>query len=423
MFSFPVNSTQRIFFYLLLVFPFFFSSCSATIRSSTGSIPDKTNSNTQTKLRQNIRVLIDEETKEFSFRLDVDTEIYIGDEKKGIISEGEKVTVSSIKGSVTLISQSSSISATTLKIRPSKKSEFINFHKKSYRGELWFVAQGSKTFVVNYLDLEDYLLGVVPLEIGLKNNYYFEALKCAAVAGRTFALNRIVEKRSIYDVTDGVKDQAYGGLDVETGIDSRAVRETEGLILTYQQKPAMVFYHANCGGYTEDIANVFGPVNLPYLKGVPDGDPPYCEKSPSYRWTESYAPFEIIKYLFDAQLIKSKNLVLEGLEIKERHPSGRAKNLIVLIKDQKPLVIPGSKIRDIIKSKKDNTILRSSNFTIDLVQKDGVLNKVILTGKGNGHGVGMCQWGALNLSRAEVPYTTILAHFFPGTEITQVYDN
>ena len=393
------------------------------MRSSSGKVPEQNNNSITSKLRQNIRVLIDEEVKEFSFKLDIDAEFIVGEEKKGAIGDGEKIVVNSARGVVNITLPSGVISAQFIKLKPANKQEFINFHKKTYRGELWFLAQGSKTFVVNYLDLEDYLLGVVPLEIGLKDNHFFEALKCAAVAGRTFALNRIVEKRAFFDVTDGVKDQAYGGLDVETGIDSRAVRETEGLILTYNKKPALVFYHANCGGHTEDIANVFGPVDLPYLKGIPDGDPPYCEKSPSFRWTESYTPFEIIRYLFDAQLIKSKNLVLEGLEIKERHRSGRAKSLVVYIRDQKPFSIPGSKIRDVIKSKKDNSILRSSNFTIEMSEKDGILSKIVFTGKGNGHGVGMCQWGALNQSRSKTPFTEILLHYFPGTEITQVYDN
>ncbi|MBK7868914.1 MAG: SpoIID/LytB domain-containing protein [Ignavibacteriales bacterium] len=347
--------------------------------------------------------------------------MYNGFEEK--LDEGKTLTIRSQAGKVTVTVGETVHNSSIIKLRPVNSDEYLYLKKKSYRGEIWFTAQNAKTLIINYLDLEDYVLGVVPLEIGLKNEYFFQALKCAAVTARTFAINRMLEKRANFDVTDGVKDQAYGGIDVETGIDSRAVFETEGMILTWQKKPALIFYHANCGGHTEDIANVFGPVNHPYLKGVKDGDPPYCEKSPSFKWKESFSAFEIIRYLADAGLIKSKNFVLEGMEIKARHTSGRAKELFVYLKDEKPIKIAGSRIRDVIKSKKDNSILRSSNFEIEVIKQEGVTQKIILTGLGNGHGVGMCQWGAMNQSRAGRSYEEILDHYFPQTEITRVYGN
>jgi len=406
----------------LVVFLLSFPSCASTVRSGSGSdnserfAPNKS-------FRQNIRVLLDEEIKPFKYEIDVKSVISEGNNTGTELAEDEEISVSASKGVVTVSTSKGSYSGPVVKLRPAVKEEYLNFKKKTYRGELWFAAQNSKLLVINYLDLEDYLLGVVPLEIGLKDNHFYEALKCAAVTARTFAINRMLEKRAFYDVTDGVKDQAYGGMDVETGIDSKSVIETLGLIITYGGKPALVFYSANCGGYTEDIANVFGPVNVPYLKGVQDGDPPYCERSPSFKWSESYAPFDIVRYLAEAKLIKSINFALEGMEIVERYASGRAKGLKVNLIGEKPLIIPGNKIRDVIKSKKDNSILRSSNFEIELIKKDGILTRVNLTGRGNGHGVGMCQWGALNLSRRDVPFQEILAHYFPETQLTQAYDN
>jgi stage II sporulation protein D len=144
---------------------------------------------------------------------------------------------------------------------------------------------------------------------------------------------------------------------------------------------------------------------------------------PLLEWAESYSAFEIIRYLFDAGLIKSKNFVLEGMEIKARHPSGRAKELLVYLRDEKPVKITGSRIRDVIKSKKDNSILRSSNFEIEVIEENSVVKKINLKGLGNGHGVGMCQWGAMNQSRAGRSYQEILYHYFPQTEITRVYGN
>jgi len=409
-------------FLLLTIFLVSFSSCASTLRNQEKS-DRSTNFKEPSRLRQNIRVLIDEETKPFRYKIDVSSLISSGDQNSVRLTEDEEISLSASKGMVSVSTSKGTFNAATVKLRPAGREELLNFRKKVYRGEIWFVAQNSKILVINYLDIEDYLLGVVPLEIGLKDNYFYEALKCAAVTARTFAINRLSENRALYDVTDGVKDQAYGGMDVETGIDSRSVVETQGLILTYKGKPALVFYSANCGGYTEDIANVFGPVDVPYLKGVQDGDPPNCKKSPSFKWSESYTPFEIVRYLFDAKLIKSTNYVLDGLEIRERYHSGRAKELIIFLAGEKPVSIPGSKIRDVIKSKNDNSILRSSNFEIELIRKNGILNRINLSGTGNGHGVGMCQWGALNLSRGGTPYQEILEHFFPGTQLTQAYDN
>lgn len=426
----PVTFKSLSLKFFLLILILSLPGCAATIRNSPDSgTNDKNPSNknvlkpdNSNSLRQNIRVLVSEELKEFSLKLGIDSYLmYEGFEVK--MSEGEALKIRSQGGKVTVTVGETIHNSSIIKLRPVNNDEYLFFKKKSFRGEIWFSAQNSKTLVVNYLDLEDYVLGVVPLEIGLKNEYFFQALKCAAVTARTFAINRLSEKRAFYDVTDGVKDQAYGGIDVETGIDSRAVFETEGMILTWQSKPALIFYHANCGGFTEDIANVFGPVNHPYLKGVQDGDPPYCEKSPSFKWSETYTPLEIIRYLFNAGLIKSKNFVFDGMEIKERYSSGRAKELFVYLRDEKPVKIAGSRIRDVIKSKKDNTILRSSNFEIEVIESKGVVQKINLTGWGNGHGVGMCQWGAMNQSRAGKSYEEILAHYFPQTEITRVYGN
>jgi stage II sporulation protein D len=425
-----ITTNRPVSLLFLLILFFSVSGCAATVRNpsnnsnkvdkpSDKNISKRNNSNS---LRQNIRVLLSEESKEFKLKLNIDSDLFFEGTDR-VVKEGETLTIRSQAGKVTVTIGESVYSSTSVKLKPANEDEYLEFKKKSYRGEIWFSGQNSKTLIINYLDLEDYVLGVVPLEIGLKNDYFFQALKCAAVTARTFAINRMLENRAFYDVTDGVKDQAYGGIDVETGIDSRAVVETEGLILTWRAKPALIFYSANCGGYTENIANVFGPVDHPYLKGVEDGNPPYCEKSPSFKWSESYSPFEIVKYLFDAGLIKSKNFVFEGMEIKERYISGRAKELFVYLKDEKPVKIAGSKIRDVIKSKKDNSILRSSNFEIEVVYQNGIAHKIHLRGKGNGHGVGMCQWGAMNQSRAGKSFEEILNHYFPQTEISQVYGN
>lgn len=158
--------------------------------------------------------------------------------------------------------------------------------KGRYRGkvEIHPNAQGRLT-VVNTVDLETYLRGVVPKEMGAWEFPSLEALKAQAVAARTYAVaNRGKRAADGFDMGDTVADQVYGGRDGEQALTDRAIAETEGLFATYGGKPIQALFMANCGGHTTDVAHVFGgdapylravpcyparPVTLPYASGVP----------------------------------------------------------------------------------------------------------------------------------------------------------
>ncbi len=142
--------------------------------------------------------------------------------------------------------------------------------KGRYRGkvEIFPNAQGRLT-VVNTLDLETYLRGVVPKEMGAWEFPSIEALKAQAVAARTYAVaNRGKRVADGFDMGDTVADQVYGGHDGEQSLTDRAIQETEGLFATYGGKPILALFMANCGGHTVDVAYVFGG-DAPYLKAAP----------------------------------------------------------------------------------------------------------------------------------------------------------
>ncbi|WP_291272098.1 SpoIID/LytB domain-containing protein [Geothrix sp.] len=142
--------------------------------------------------------------------------------------------------------------------------------KGRYRGkvEIFPNAQGRLT-VVNTLDLETYLRGVVPKEMGAWEFPSLEALKAQAVAARTYAVaNRGKRMVDGFDMGDTVADQVYGGRDGEQSLTDRAIQETEGLFATYGGKPIQALFMANCGGHTVDVAHVFGG-DAPYLKAAP----------------------------------------------------------------------------------------------------------------------------------------------------------
>jgi len=152
-------------------------------------------------------------------------------------------------------------------VRVRSTDEFIQVNGKQYRG--WVELRKKKNgllLVVNDLDLEEYLMGVIAAEV--PPDWEFEALKAQAVASRTYAL---YEKRNAgkrpYHILSTITSQVYNGVNGEHGRAVKAVKETKGLILTHQGKVISAFYHANCGGHTENASEIWG-IDAPYLQGV-----------------------------------------------------------------------------------------------------------------------------------------------------------
>ncbi len=142
----------------------------------------------------------------------------------------------------------------------------VKLNGKAYRGkiEVFVNAKGSLT-VVNVVPLEDYLLGVVPAELGLPQ---IEAQKAQAVAARTYAVANIgTFGKQGFDMVPTVSSQVYKGVSIETKMGTQAVNETRGIVATYQGKPITAYYTSTCGGRTEDSENIFDKAE-PYLRGV-----------------------------------------------------------------------------------------------------------------------------------------------------------
>lgn len=142
--------------------------------------------------------------------------------------------------------------------------------KKSYRGALEVRKRNGDGVVINVLNLEAYLRGVVPAELGPKAFPALEALKAQAVAARTYTVAHLGERAADgWDLCDSMQCQVYEGVGIEHPLSDRAILETHGRILTYRGKPAQTFYHSTCGGHTESAAFQFPLAAAPYLQGVP----------------------------------------------------------------------------------------------------------------------------------------------------------
>lgn len=160
--------------------------------------------------------------------------------------------------------------ARALLVLPAADGRPIQAGEPTYRGVLEILITPSRELkVVNVLNLEDYLKGVVPKELGPHLYGELEALKAQAVAARTYLeANRGQFSEDGYDICDSARCQVYGGMQAEHPLSDMAVEQTAGLIATYQGKPINALYTATCGGHTEDLSNVFREMQGPYLRGV-----------------------------------------------------------------------------------------------------------------------------------------------------------
>lgn len=293
-----------------------------------------------------------------------------------------------------------------------------------YRGrfEVYAVEQDLVT-AVNVVPLEDYLLGVVPLEIGPRTQEEIAAVEAQAVAARTYAVSHLDGHAEMgFDVFGTVEDQVYGGVDAERQEATDAVRATAGTILTYGGLPIRAYYHSTCGGRTAAIEEVLDRPAAPYLVSVTDrapGGSDWCSISPRYRWSSDWSEQELNGSVRDelARMFGARPFSLgpiEGLRILDRTDSGRVRS-VSFFGPGVDLVLERLDIRFALRDA-DGRILGSTDFDI-IPDGDGFE----LHGRGFGHGAGMCQWGAIGRARAGQTSGEILGTYYPGTRLTTVY--
>jgi stage II sporulation protein D len=315
----------------------------------------------------------------------------------------------------------------------------LTFGGKRYRGELWaHVADGAVT-VVNRLPIEEYLRGVVPLELNAFGAAEVAALEAQAVAARSYTYSRMPEylPRDVairqasrpFDMRATVTDQVYGGLDAEHAASDRAVQATRGLVLRFGGSVVSAPYHSACGGTTAEPQELWQSTPEPYLRRVSDripgtADRYYCDIAPRFRWTRAYDGLTLESVLSRYLRSYARSAppgsgavgAVRSLRVEGRTPSGRVEVLEVTT-DAGRFLLRGNDIRFALRTP-GGEILASTYFSVDAAAgADGRLARVTLRGNGNGHGVGMCQWGAVGRARAGQDYRAILRAYFPGTTV------
>lgn len=412
MFRIKSNSSisYSIKFYLIVIL-IIINSCTPVIRQTERkSYPNISKNNS-------IRVLLDE-SEQLTLTFDNDLRVILKNSQIINIDKKSILKFSIIDNSIKLEVNRNKFFSDEFILVP-QKDDFNIINGKKYKGNFIVSRDRDKLFLINSLYLEDYIKGVMLKEIPKgNNNVNNEAIKAMAVVIRTYALNKINESKKLFDTFDDVRDQVYGGASYEDEQINKLVDLTKGKTLFYREELAKVFYHSTCGGKTENIENVFSSEPLPYLKSIQDGDI-NCKISPKFQWKESFSESLIIKRLKESNYVSSSNLSLQEINILSRFNSGRVKELeIVLLENNrlKRILLHSNKIRFVLKNLKGE-ILPSTNFQIEIK-----IGKYEFIGKGYGHGVGLCQWGAINLSRLGWNYIDILYFYFPKTEIMKAYD-
>lgn len=292
---------------------------------------------------------------------------------------------------------------TRLRIVP-RRDASISIGKRRLRGDLEVVCgQHGLVTAVNAIELEDYVKGVLYHEVS--NRWPLEAIKAQAVCTRTYALFRMrSKKRGDYDVTSDIYSQVYGGRNSEKYRTTMAANRTKGLVMVYGTQILPAYFHSVCGGHTEDASELWGHDLLP-LKGVPCS---FCRTSPHYAWKKNFRSKDVQDKL-NANGYKLG--LIKAMEVVDRNISGRIRRLKITTRDGKEVFISGKDFRNIIGPNE----VRSNNFEIEM--KGYYFD---LTGKGWGHGVGMCQWGANEMARQRKKFEAILQYYYPGVDIVNM---
>lgn len=429
--------------------------------------------------RVDIRVALGTGLDKFTFTIDKDSYRITNEGNKTLaeVETGKEITVQSNgSGSVQILVDGSKLGSystpITFKADDADKAIF-GYNNKQYRGNIVLDGTMSGVLLVNQLDVEYYLYGVVGLE--MSSSFPEEALKAQAIACRSYALSNL-NPYGKYDVVAGTQDQAYGGYTQEKASGNSkvidAVDETKGKVIVYENSKGnelilTAFFHANAGGCTESSRNAWGGAENPCLVSVAS---PYDSKDSNYCWTVELTAKQIEdkvnKYLADRNDDRRLGAYI-SMEVQrktadgEENPSGRV-NRIIVSGEKSTVYIDKENIRTVfgLKSNKVNIADSSSVYvkqvdgqaqTLDIEEdsvfyastssstaakimldgksyyirsKDGVnqLNKdqkitgdkVIFEGFGYGHGVGMSQAGAKYMALDGKDYIDILDLYYNG---------
>ena len=348
---------------------------------------------------------------------------------------GDQLVAVKADGSVT------SRQTAPLLIRATTPGSFVTWNGKRYRGELIVRPNNGGLLVVNRLGVESYLRGVVPLEIGGVAKPGDEAaVEAQAVAARSYSYIHIADAGNRgFDMYASVQDQAYGGADAEQPMSDRAVENTRNMVLRYAGRIINTPYSSTCGGRTAEVREVWWRRNdEPYLRSVSDQVPGtdryYCDISGRFRWTSTFDQAQLResleKYLgtvtnetepaVAASATARRSLGrITGFSVTGRTRNDRVASVSIQT-ERGNYVVRGNDVRFVLRTP-GGSLLNSTYFTAESrAGSSGAIEQLTIRGGGYGHGIGMCQFGAIGRARAGQDYKTILTSYYQGTTVERI---
>lgn len=304
-----------------------------------------------------------------------------------------------------IVSQENTINEETIQVDENREYKYTKYETVKLLH--------TKTQEVEEIPIDEYITNVVSAE--MPANYELEALKAQAVVARTYTIYKILNKKhENADICDDYtccqawisKEDRMNKWDEESRESnwekiSKAIKETEGKIITYEGKPINAFFHSNSGGTTELPVNVWGGSGYPYLQAVETaGEDKYSQYASEVTLSEEELLKKLKEKYSDISIDFKKNSEIKILEYTD---SGRVKTVKFGNKN-----LSGVETRTLLG-------LKSTNFEIEK-KNDKITFKV----KGYGHGVGMSQTGADSMAKKGSNYEDIINHFYTGVEITDI---
>jgi stage II sporulation protein D len=279
----------------------------------------------------------------------------------------------------------------------------LRINGREYPAPVDLVRNGEGIAVVNELPLEDYLPGVLRAEAGDK--FPKEALRAQAIVARTYAAHqRLISAGKPYNILASTAHQQYAGRVPPTSPVWDAARETTGQVLLWEGEVFPAFYHTESGGYTEDPRTVFAARNMPGLKPVVC---PFSVGSPHYFWNLDVRLTDIGDALRRGGVDVGQ---VRRIAVGDRTPSLRAATVAV----------SGTRGSAQVRGNDFRRMLGYDTFksTLFAVAVDGEVAH--FAGRGYGHGVGMCQWGAKGMAERGHVARQILEFYYPGTVLSEL---
>ena len=303
-----------------------------------------------------------------------------------------------------LLLNGQTIKADRLIIQPDTTG-FIMVNGAPYRGYITLLKKNGLT-VINNIQVEDYLYGVVPKE--MPSNWPAEALCAQSVAARTFALkNRKRHSEEGFDLCNTSHCQVYEGMSAEMRTTTEAVNNTRGEVLFYKGAIIDALFHTDSGGMTESSENVWGS-SVPYLRAVTE------TQMQTQPWNRSISMASFVqkieadgKILGTLREIRLSPLII-GKGSEDRTPSGRVRSM-EFIGSKGRVILSGNDLRSMFSLPSTLFHVRYGN------------SEIIFNGYGSGHGLGLSQWGAKTLADQRKNYKDILFHYYTGVTLEKLY--